>query len=984
MFAQQAYQFERINTESGLPANTIKGLQFDAKNRFLWIGTESGIVRYNGYEFHSFGDNLKNFKLNGRTNIFSIKSDNTLFGTLGDASIFTIEQNKAVSSKSGQIIKSAYDHLNYKYNLAFKPHPNDYHDISIHDFKVNGVIYLPVEHYLLKYEGSRFDTVLKVGANEQFFCLHNQILLFKNNGQVAEVVIDKKGKYIQQYIASKGLSNVQNILIGDQVKIFQNKANDPAYLMHGEKIYSILLENNAIHFEIITDQLPNKEYVRYLQIDTLSHTIYLGTDNRGMLVGKPRYFKRMLPNNIVPGGSTSVYAQVLLPNGDIQVNAGQLFGKSKIASPQIFNKSYYSFTFISNQDQIFFSDNSGLFEYDFKKQHRKKIALSELLANGPFVQLDSLIYTITPKGIAKRNPNGLWEVLVRFVKTPVNFLVFSVIATDQNNLLIATSEGLYKYNITQNRFKLLYKDKTGANFRTIFDLNGYYLLGTYGAGIFMYKNDTIKKLPGDPNGYLNFSHCFVEDSLAHIWISTNKGVFMTSKVDLLNAWNRKKEYFTYKYYGKSEGIDVLEMNGGCSPCAIKLPDGNISFPGIDGLIQFNPITLPTSNINPSVFIDRLKLNDDEVDANLLKNTLSSNTQLIEVELGISGMLSEENIIVEYNVDKDKIWRNINVKNPYIKFEQPNYGTHFFSIRWRNTIEDHWNVQSYNLSIAYPWYIHPYVYFAYFIFGCLFVLLYIQRRTIFYQKRQKVLEDEVSLKTNSLKKVNAYLLKRNQAKDHVIAIMNHDILTPLKYLHITAKNVSEQIVDEKAKKAINQIAMTTRELEYLTSNMLNWVKFDNIEKLPQKQSIDLYLLVQSLIEFVEPFKQNEKVKIISNVKSSTIILSWPDSLRVLLYNLLMNAIKATNEGCIYIQYEKTKTGYKIVIEDEGIGMSDSMMQYLLTGSSKDQVEQLPKHKKGNGVGYQIIRHIVQLMSAKIEIEKNKKVVGTRVTIHFTGS
>jgi ligand-binding sensor domain-containing protein len=52
--AQLQYNFERINTDNGLPTNAIKGLQFDEKNRFLWIATESGIVRYNGHDIQSF------------------------------------------------------------------------------------------------------------------------------------------------------------------------------------------------------------------------------------------------------------------------------------------------------------------------------------------------------------------------------------------------------------------------------------------------------------------------------------------------------------------------------------------------------------------------------------------------------------------------------------------------------------------------------------------------------------------------------------------------------------------------------------------------------------------------------------------------------------------------------------------------------------------------------------------------------------------
>ena len=60
------------------------------------------------------------------------------------------------------------------------------------------------------------------------------------------------------------------------------------------------------------------------------------------------------------------------------------------------------------------------------------------------------------------------------------------------------------------------------------------------------------------------------------------------------------------------------------------------------------------------------------------------------------------------------------------------------------------------------------------------------------------------------------------------------------------------------------------------------------------------------------------------------------------------------------------------------MNESMIQYLLLGKNKDEVEQIPKYKKGNGIGFQIIRNIVQLMNATIQIQSIEQ-VGTSVTI-----
>ena len=139
-------------------------------------------------------------------------------------------------------------------------------------------------------------------------------------------------------------------------------------------------------------------------------------------------------------------------------------------------------------------------------------------------------------------------------------------------------------------------------------------------------------------------------------------------------------------------------------------------------------------------------------------------------------------------------------------------------------------------------------------------------------------------------------------------------------------------------------------------------------------------MQNLIEFVEPFKELPEVQIVNAIPADTIIQGWPDSLRVLLYNILINGIKSTKEGYIKIQFNQYHNHFTIQIIDSGVGMNASMVQYLLTGISKDEVELLPKYKKGNGIGFQIIRHLVKLMKAEIQIKsfENK---GTEIKLIF---
>ena len=976
--AQLKYNFERINTETGLPTNAIKGLQFDETTRFLWVATESGIVRYNGHGFQSFGDNDKTSVLNGRIVFFDKTTNGKLFGKLIDERVFIIKDNYAVIENSIPKMDDENSYLDYKYSFKKTPINHQVFPIQLRDIKVGENVYVKYEYALYKYFNNQLITVKDSIEFDNEFTINNKLFIVKKNGIIYNAAIDNNNNItLTQLLESYKLTKTDAKSIFGKIKIFQNNAKAPVYLVSGEKIFLVTLDNNKLQLSLITDQLPKNEFIKYIQIDNITNTIFIGTDNRGLLVGRPQYFNRILPNNAIEGVSTSAYAQLQLNNGNIQINTGQIFGKSNINSSNVFYRPSETNTFISKDSFLYMSNSDGLVEFDLRKNRINNIANEINVSRNSLIQIGDFIYSFNEKGVAIKKTK--WEYVLKLNNMPFNFIVYNLKQINDNEILAATTHGLYKYNIKQNTFTLFYNDKDNSNFRAIYNLNGYYLIGTYGGGVYMYYKDAIKKVPLDQNRYLNYTHCFIQDSKGNVWASTNKGLFMSPAQSLIDFWNKGPGNIKFKYFGKNEGIDQLEMNGGCNPCAIKLSNGNFSFPGIDGLIQFNPDSLPEMNIQPKVYIDKLLVDGRLINFDVFNNEFSSGVKNLEVQLGISGMLSQENIMLEYKFDNDQ-WVRLNVKNPIIKYSNPAYGNHTFSIRLRNPINDKWEQVQYPFAIKYPWTLNPYMYIVYLLLIVGMVLLYIRFKTIIYQQRQKILEKEVDAKTASLNSINETLLKRNQAKDHVIAIMNHDILTPLKYLHITAKNIAETTMDEKVKSSINQIARTSKDLEYLTSNMLNWVKFDNIESLPQKQSVDIFSLVNDLVDFVSPFKQNESLKIINLLPEDLIIQSWPDSLRVLLYNIIVNSINNTSQGQIIIGYSTLNNGYKIYVSDTGVGMNQSMIEYLLKGKSKDEVEQIPRYKKGNGVGFQIIRNIVQLMNAKFEIE-SKEAVGTTVYLIF---
>ena len=966
--AQLSYSFERINTENGLTTNALKGIVFDDVNRFLWVATESGLLRYNGHSFQTFGDAKGKSKLNSRIINIIKKADHTIFGTAEDASVFTINKNKVEYGIEKRTIRWADEMLEYIYNANLLHKTKENNSINFPLLKLGDNFFQVEDNRLLAY--TKYSTVVlkKAFIDQNIFVINNELFVIDVSAHVSKIELSTLNEAGFKYkpVVITGTPNMPSSISGKQFKLFQDLSNENVYVLLNGDIYELIYNKGSFHFELKVPSVPATDYIRYFQFDKATNTAYLATDNRGLIIAHPQYFVRKQPFNLNTVNSASAYAQVEMPNGNIQVNSGGLYGLDTQTDLNYFDIVSEPRTFIANDSSFLYTNYLGLTKFNHKTKTKKIVTSDNFYNKSAFLQIGDSIYLFSNLGIGVLNRFDEVKKLFSFGPMPVTFSIYDAALYDLNTILLATSDGLYHYNLRSNTIKLLYKDQIGAHFRTIYNYKNHFLIGTYGGGIYVLQNGVIKPLVIDKNNYLKFSHCFIPDG-KDVWISTNKGIIKSSFESLVTNFNDQKIIPNYKYYGKQEGIDILEMNGGCTPCAIKLSNGNISVPGIDGLIQFNPNKLPTIQIAPNIYIDKYKFDDVFIEeAEFNRVPISHKIDMVQLMLGISGMISEENIELEYEIDGKETWRKIPVKNPVIVIENLRAGAHILTIRWKNTDARGWDYKKVFYSIAYPWYAHPYMYLGYLFITVGLILLYIKIKTIIYQRRQRELEVEVTAKTRNLQEINLYLTERNQAKDQVIAIMNHDILTPLKYLHITAANLENNLKGTDAAKPIGQIKATTKELEYLTSNLLNWVKFDTINQLDHKQPIDVKILLDSIIDFILPFKQSDKVSIVNNIPECTVIYGWYDPMRVLFYNLLMNSIKSTSKGNIVISSETVFNKFILSVADDGSGMSQAMVDYLLTGVKSKEQFVSPKYKKGNGVGYQIIRNLVKLIFAEMKI------------------
>ncbi len=220
------------------------------------------------------------------------------------------------------------------------------------------------------------------------------------------------------------------------------------------------------------------------------------------------------------------------------------------------------------------------------------------------------------------------------------------------------------------------------------------------------------------------------------------------------------------------------------------------------------------------------------------------------------------------------------------------------------------------------------------------------------------------------KQNEELKKLNTDKDRFITIISHDLKSPfnsiLGFLDLLTENIHNYDIDKIEKQLIivNNSAKNTFKL---LEDILMWVRANSgkVSFLPQKIVFNEMCeeIISSLI-----FNAKAKSITINCIEHENIILSVDiDMFKIILRNLISNAIKYTNEnGKISVYAVQTPTDTVITVSDNGIGIDKNNQkklwslteQYTTTGTADES---------GTGFGLTLCKEFVEKHNGKIWVE-----------------
>lgn len=231
--------------------------------------------------------------------------------------------------------------------------------------------------------------------------------------------------------------------------------------------------------------------------------------------------------------------------------------------------------------------------------------------------------------------------------------------------------------------------------------------------------------------------------------------------------------------------------------------------------------------------------------------------------------------------------------------------------------------------------------------------------------------ELGTLNKEISQQNILLEADNKTKDKLLSIISHDLRNPLVNTKGILNLVNQGMVpEEQAKQLLIQLETQYMGTTSLLDNLLFWLKGQMSGKNLDKVQMPVFPIVKGLEDEHRMLLERKNISFFNQVDPSLTVLADKEMIRIVLRNLISNAIKFTPEnGLIRVYASSDEQETRISIQDSGIGMSAETIQrisakqyYTTAGTAME---------KGSGFGLMLCSDLVNRHGGKLIIESEPR-------------
>ena len=222
-----------------------------------------------------------------------------------------------------------------------------------------------------------------------------------------------------------------------------------------------------------------------------------------------------------------------------------------------------------------------------------------------------------------------------------------------------------------------------------------------------------------------------------------------------------------------------------------------------------------------------------------------------------------------------------------------------------------------------------------------------------------------------------LKELNKKKNDILGTVAHDLKSPLFSIFGMSELLKEKANSDQLD-LINYIQEALGTANDIVTGLIEMAQIEEDDELLHCKLSDINKILVSSINHFKIRAEKKQIKIKSDLCDNAIADVDPVKFSRIIDNLLLNAIKFTNEGGdIIISSHRAACGLNITVEDTGIGIDSEVMPELFSKFSKAR-RKGTSGEKSTGLGLSIVKELVELHKGKITVESRVN-RGTKFTV-----
>ncbi|NDV82122.1 two-component regulator propeller domain-containing protein [Bacteroides sp. 51] len=997
---QRDIAFFKISIEEGLSQSTVFDIAQDNMGN-LWVATADGLNKYDGYRFtvyRSDSEDEEAIQSDYLRALCMVEGERILIGGKSGVTLYDIRKNRftnhLLNKEIHQIIsynESIYYMIClsdiYKYNVETGNLSLEYEakDLNLHTIKLyNNQLLLGTSKGLYYFKDGNLEPYpvvvdalvqdIKQVNNGFWLATEGKGLLFLHNNGGIKSYMPVKGNdksLISPNVRKLEIDAQGRLWVGtmDGLSIYNQETDDFA-CYNSSSIKEGKISHNSIRSMCLDNQggmwlgtyfgglnyyhplqnqfknISNIPFTNSLSDDIISCIVegkpgelWIGTNDEGLnrydtQTGEFTYYSKencLLSNNI----------KAVLVDGDYIYVGSHGGGMSRVHIK-------------TRQARHYTKENSKLGSNDVysilkdKKGNLWIATLDGLKILDPSAEIFYTISDYKPIGVSTDNLAALLS----------SRQVHALYQDSKDKIWIGTELGVYTFSLNNNLLVHYDIGSTKKYERINCFLESYdkrIWIGMHsGLGVLDDATQTIRTFNthnGLPN---NNVYGILEDGNNRLWISTNNGLACITP-----------GFERIRYYTLKDGIQGDQFN---YYAYCRLQSGEMYFGGVNGITHFFPEHLIDNPYIPQAVISDLKvynttvLPDDgtgivEQDISYTQSiTLRPTQNSFSLQFTVPNFLSMKHDMFAYRLEGvDGNWIYTSDNQPVV-YSNLNPGHYVFQVKAGNR-DARWSeeVRELNIRVLPFWW--DTLWFKAGLLLSTILVLYLLIRV--YNNRQK-LKNELALERLEQEKKEEI----NQTKLRFFINISHEFRTPLTLILSPLKELINHSTDKWAKNQMEIVMRNANKLMHLVDQLMDYRKADLGVFALKVLEGDVSKQVDEQMELFDRLARQKDIDFVyENSLSREKVWYDPAYFDLIVSNLLSNAFKFTPQhGSITIKTYLRDENFVFSISDTGTGMKEEDRARAF-----ERFFQANNEVKGTGVGLSLVKRLVELHHAQIELQ-----------------